>query len=257
MKDYYQILGVRRTAGLPEIRRAYRTLAQKLHPDVNSDPAAHELIKEVNEAYDVLGDGVKKVEYDFRLDNPYTTQQEPVHRDPAYKRKRTYHPPTPQGTSQHELMTKLMPYLVWIARIGCSICLFLLVDFSIPHRIIQDTTLTYESRGYGRARSLYIITTAGRALKVSSEDAMFFLDQQSIEIEESVMLSELIEIRIPDKGVRITNLSTAYQNFKFVPALLLIFSALGAARKGSVEFRFNVGILNFFVLIFTIILLLK
>lgn len=63
-KDYYETLGVSRTAGADEIRKAYRKLAQRFHPDVNKDPSAEARFKEINEAYEVLGDADKRKKYD-------------------------------------------------------------------------------------------------------------------------------------------------------------------------------------------------
>ncbi|GII80121.1 molecular chaperone DnaJ [Sphaerisporangium rufum] len=62
--DYYQVLGVPRTASQEEIQRAYRKLARKYHPDVNKDPAAEERFKDVSEAYDVLSDPADRRRYD-------------------------------------------------------------------------------------------------------------------------------------------------------------------------------------------------
>lgn len=63
-KDYYKIMGVGRDAKPEEIKRAYRKLARKYHPDVSKEPGAEEKFKEVAEAYAVLGDEEKRKAYD-------------------------------------------------------------------------------------------------------------------------------------------------------------------------------------------------
>ena len=64
-RDYYETLGVTRTASAEEIKKAYRQKAKELHPDRNADnPTAEAQFKEINEAYEVLKDGDKKAAYD-------------------------------------------------------------------------------------------------------------------------------------------------------------------------------------------------
>src|SRR5260370_33712492 len=63
--DYYDTLGVPRTADAEEVRKAYRKLARKFHPDLNpGDKSAEERFKNVQEAYDVLSDSKKRNMYD-------------------------------------------------------------------------------------------------------------------------------------------------------------------------------------------------
>jgi molecular chaperone DnaJ len=63
-RDYYEVLGISRTASSEEIKRAYRNLARKYHPDVNKQPGAETKFKEINEAYEVLSDDGKRRTYD-------------------------------------------------------------------------------------------------------------------------------------------------------------------------------------------------
>ncbi|GAB4505562.1 MAG: DnaJ C-terminal domain-containing protein [Anaerolineales bacterium] len=75
-KDYYQILGVERNASAEDIRKAYRKLAMKYHPDRNpGDKQAEERFKEINEAYQVLNDPQKRAHYD-RLGSAYSSWQQ-------------------------------------------------------------------------------------------------------------------------------------------------------------------------------------
>lgn len=75
MSNYYDILGVPKTATADEIKKAYRTLAFKYHPDRNQgNPEAEEKFKQISAAYDVLGDEAKRRQYDMGgYSNSYST----------------------------------------------------------------------------------------------------------------------------------------------------------------------------------------
>ncbi len=75
-KDYYTVLGVDRKAGEAEIKRAYRKLALKYHPDHNpNNKQAEDKFKEINEAYQVLSDAEKRARYD-QLGESYQSWQQ-------------------------------------------------------------------------------------------------------------------------------------------------------------------------------------
>ena len=75
-KNYYDILGISKTASADEIKSAYRKLAKKYHPDVCKEENAEEKFKEIQEAYAVLSDPQKKQMYDSGVDplNPEEAQ---------------------------------------------------------------------------------------------------------------------------------------------------------------------------------------
>ena len=72
-KDYYKILGVKKDASADEIKKAYRKLAVKYHPDKNpGDPIAEAAFKEIAEAYDILSDTKKREDYHYKRFYTYT-----------------------------------------------------------------------------------------------------------------------------------------------------------------------------------------
>ena len=63
-RDYYEVLGLSKGASEDEIKKAYRKLSKKYHPDINKEPDADEKFKEVSEAYEILSDPQKRAAYD-------------------------------------------------------------------------------------------------------------------------------------------------------------------------------------------------
>lgn len=74
-RDYYRIMGLERTASAEDIKRAYRKLARRYHPDVSKEPGAEERFKEIGEAYEVLRDPEKRAAYD-RLGSQWQAEQD-------------------------------------------------------------------------------------------------------------------------------------------------------------------------------------
>lgn len=95
MKNHYQTLGIGREASNDEIKRSYRKLAQKFHPDKNDgDKFFEERFKEIQEAYEILSDPYEKGKYDSNYDYFFNGQQKT---DQTYTRKEKpkYEPPKP------------------------------------------------------------------------------------------------------------------------------------------------------------------
>ena len=90
-RDYYDILGIERSASPGEIQKAYRKLARKYHPDINKTKEGEEKFKEINEAYEVLRDKNKRGKYDYlysNLNNANSSNADT--RSQTYKQKKMY-----------------------------------------------------------------------------------------------------------------------------------------------------------------------
>src|SRR5688572_8813818 len=152
--DYYQVLGVRYSATHDEIKRAYRRLAVLYHPDKNPDPAAENMFKNINEAYDVLGDPVKKSKYDLRMQSPFSDipyEGPRRHRDPAYhsERPRVYR----KGDRERlrDLMREYMPWAIRITMFSFAFSMLVLLDYVLPNRISHEKIIeTNVRRTYSR-----------------------------------------------------------------------------------------------------------
>lgn len=80
-KDYYKILGIDEDASQAEVKKAYRAMARKLHPDANQDdPDASKKFLELKEAFDVLSDPLKRDEYDY---GPQSSEPTPPSPSPS------------------------------------------------------------------------------------------------------------------------------------------------------------------------------
>ena len=76
MTDYYNVLGVSENADIKDIKKVFRELSLKWHPDRNKDPEAITKIQLINEAYSILGDEDKRIQYDEERRNPHCFQQQ-------------------------------------------------------------------------------------------------------------------------------------------------------------------------------------
>jgi curved DNA-binding protein len=93
-KDYYNTLGVDKAASQADIKKAYRKLVRQYHPDVSKHKDADAKTKELNEAYDVLGDAEKRAAYDALGRAPRGARAEASSRRPTGARSSTFPAPT-------------------------------------------------------------------------------------------------------------------------------------------------------------------
>lgn len=260
MKNYYFILGVSIYAREQEIKQAYRRLALKFHPDKNPSQEAETIFKEINEAYEVLGDPQKKVLYDQMLVGAEPVAQ-PVtarpHRDPRYRPKP---PGTPRPPSRkRELFLMMQRYLnvaLMSSRIALLVASLLLADFSLPQQR-EETTITGLSRKRDKKDPLtvQIQLEDGRQLNVPQLQAYDFRKGSRVVVYRSAFLSVPRKLTDESSRVQASMPISIYGNFIFFPLILLITSLLGTFYWKGVEFRFNLGIVNVIMLFFNLIFL--
>ncbi len=94
-KDYYAVLGVSREASAEDIKKAYRKLALKFHPDKNKADDAEEKFKEIAEAYEVLSDADKRGAYDRHGEDGLRSGRSQQQRRPSFQRNFSFHPMDP------------------------------------------------------------------------------------------------------------------------------------------------------------------
>ncbi|EMR01060.1 J domain-containing protein [Cesiribacter andamanensis] len=129
MKNYYSILQLAPAATQPEIKKAYRMLVKKHHPDVATTAAGGISIQEINEAYRVLSNPQKRQAYDWAYFASGDEEQAPaIHYAPAGER------PSRRQPRERERIAPYMRYVYPILQTSLAFCLLLLVDYALPLR---------------------------------------------------------------------------------------------------------------------------
>jgi curved DNA-binding protein CbpA len=257
--EYYRILGVSPSASAAEIKRAFRKLAIAYHPDKNPDPEAEVLFKQINAAYDVLGDSAKRQRYDTQQQYPSIdfepVQTKPAHRDPAYRtgNQRVY-----RKGARESLREQMAEYLPWAqkALLFCfAISVSLLIDFLWPKATTNETieevaVRRTSSRNYSTT-TWFIQTDTGRQINLPIEAKTLFALGSRVQLNTSFFFDIPVSIQVPEKEVMIRK--SIYGNFVFAPLALLIVSAVGIILRKNVDYGFNFGVVSFVILIFTLV----
>lgn len=264
MKNYYTILGVSPSAHAADIKRAYRRLALQYHPDKNPTAAAEQFFKEVNEAYDVLGDPQKKYAYDQQFLNPvYETpipEEEPKHRDPYFRRKAGREAaPRPSSDSQLELMRQYLPIFSWFTGVSFLFTSLLLVDFVFPvsfsEEVISESYTVYKTGRHGGKYYAYDVlqTEEGTKVELYEHEITQFWDEGTILIGKTLVYSLSRNVKNPRTNYTVSELGI-FGDLRYVPFVLLITSVLGVVFAKKVSFAFNLSIVNFTLLLIALYL---
>ncbi len=252
MKNYYAILGVSPTASQVEIKRAYRKLAVKFHPDKNPDPAVEDLFKEINEAYDVVGDSVKRARYHEKWQNPFAEYDEgagkPVHRDPAYRRHRRYAPPGPIESDVHFLMRTYLPYIRWICWVGALVTTLFFVDYVLPHDITTER-IVYSS--FRKVEPNYYVsrTASGKIINHYAPGGKRMEKGMMIRLAETPIFGSPMWVEHADGSGRARALAFLYGPLFFFPLTIFCCSFLGIIFRKKIDFCFNLSVVSGILLV--------
>ncbi|MBN8653628.1 MAG: J domain-containing protein [Cytophagales bacterium] len=256
MKNYYFILGLNLYASEAEIKQAYRKLALQFHPDKNASKEAAAIFIEVNEAYEVLGDAVRKREYDKLL---LGAPSEPVvvHRDPRYRPK-----PPGQGQSGSrrrqalEAMRDYLKYAIMLSRLALLFSAVLIADYTLPSKKTREEIVSIKNPREVRRDGAYKLSLQdGEVINLRSESAVEFERGAAITLYSSAWFSVPLVIENERTQFKAQILGSIYGNFIFLPIVLLLTSLLGTFWWKGIEFRFNLGVVNGLLMLLSFIFL--
>lgn len=255
MKDYYEILCIERFASATEVKRAYRRLAVQYHPDKNPDVAVEPLFKEINEAYEVLGDPQRKALYDLALVAPESmfAEQKPAHRDPAYRRRSDRPVYKSERQRMLETMASLLPAANYVVYFCLAVSLFLAADYILPFASRTERIVETELRKTRRnvPSEVIVITDRGTILEVTLEVSRAFMTGKQIHISSTRLLNIPVIFAGESGSMRVRK--SIYGNFSFAPITLFLTSCFGIYHRKKIEYGFNSGVVASLVLFLTVI----
>lgn len=261
MKDYYTILGVPPSASTSEIKKAFRKLAIRYHPDKNAEAEAKPRFQEINEAYDILGDPEKRASYDARLANPLSelfTEPVPTHPDPAYRRRRR----EPRATAPKEppatwlLMRDSLKYVMGVSVVGLVVTVLFFIDYFLPYERSEDVVdQVYSVRT--RKNNVYyyvLVTRSGKEIKVNDLPTWDQQTDRKIITSVTPIYGSVMEVSY-SSGTVDAWVGYLYSTMIFFPILLFVNSVLAFVFRKRVEFCFNLNVTAFVLLIINLILI--
>lgn len=261
------MLGVTRNASDEEIKKAYRALALKFHPDKAKDKKSHEQFTAINEAYQVLGNKDKKQKYDYLYEYIIVRGQYPPSHlrgrtaQPYYKRyftirqhrERWSNPSYAAPTASQLIYPKK---LLKVFKVFCTICLafalLIFADYFIPYKTwLQDVKLY--TLGHPSTGVTYVAETA--SVKFNVEDPVLTSDKAEVIGTRILNIVRYIRLTYDNSPILKQASYSIYNNFLFLPIGLFISSVTGLRFQKSESILVKAGIANVFILILVLVVL--
>ncbi|MBL6447981.1 DnaJ domain-containing protein [Fulvivirga sp. 29W222] len=257
MKDYYSILQVNREASKKEIKEAYRKLALLYHPDTSSQPGTSEKFHDISEAYEVLENEEKRLQYDSLLRSIESTAHK------IYKKKKRPQPhSTAEQLTKEEYDESIRPYLkysILLSRVAFAFCMFLFLDYYLPSKTTLDIVSAVE-KNYTNTSSydlaIEVFIGNGTGLRIPDDYHDYFKAGDSVALKRTLITNTAINIT---KKARFATPIRAYNNI-YGPKMFLVYilatcSLLGGLVNLSPHGKISFGIASAFFLLIVYILI--
>lgn len=248
--NYYAILGIPKDASAEAIKKAYRTKARTLHPDINPSPDALYHFQELQEAYSVLKDPESRSQYDQRtfFPQPESYTAPAPQPTPTTRRKQAWN-----ASSRYErpyVDTDYAHYSKWVTIIGTVTLLFattFLIDFLFASEEYNQTIISVQNKGVITRQTddlkITLIETANDSFEKTIEEEELQSGEQ-IDIKRSLIYGFLKFKRSSEtafQSARTTALIT------YILAIIVYLASLNAImNKKKPERKFNAGIIASF-----------
>lgn len=249
-------MGVSPSAPDSEIKKAFRRLAVRYHPDKNASAEANSLFQGINEAYDTLGDPQKRARYDTWRENPLSEiLSEPVrqHRDPAYRRRRPYTPHKQEPPASYVLMRDSLKYVSWISRVSLLASALFFLDYFLPYVLTEEGIKDIYAVRFGRSVGHHVIVTdSGKKIRLYDFDAASFSHAGTIRISRTAIYHTVMSASNVS-GSYVIRVGYMYRSLIFLPIILFVNSALALLFRKRVELCFSLNVTGFIWLIINFI----
>lgn len=266
-KDYYHILGLSKDATERDIKRSFRSLAMVYHPDSNEDPEAHQKFLDINEAYQTLGDPIKRKQYDGQYDyHLFIKHSETV----RHSYSTTYSPPVydaPRRPSRFEEFSRYNFFSRFVAWLGLLFAFSIVADYLFAQyseiEEVRSMTITQgpggELSGFLRTDSLSFILdythfdNLGKGDFVSLRKTPFYQVVTHLyvwefpETSERTMVQHVPRSYTPERMIQVYSIFPhygIYNVFSFFLIALLVSSMVGVTLQDRPEFLFKLGMLT-------------
>jgi hypothetical protein len=153
-------------------------------------------------------------------------------------------------------MSEYLKYAILMSRLALVFGMFIILDFNLPYQVTeQEVIQTVSKREYRGGRSVQLQFQGGESLNVNSRTAMEFSRGSKLLMHKTILFDVPVLMENETTHFKTNIPLSVYGNFIFAPLILLITSLIGSFYWKGIEFRFNLGVVNFFLMLLTLLFL--